>query len=166
MMNWYLIFTKPRQEYRALENLQHQGFECYLPLLLFETISTGALVIKPQPLFPRYLFIRLGHDQDSKSWIPIRSTKGVSKLVSFGIQPAKVPDELVIFLKDYEANLQTIPQKLFNAGERVRLLEGPFTGLEGIYLMSDGDRRVMVLIEILSKPVRVQVTPSSLRKLA
>jgi len=165
-MNWYLIFTKPRQECRALENLQHQGFECYLPLLLSETVVSGVLAMEPQPLFPRYLFIRLGHEQDSKSWAPIRSTKGVSKLVSFGTQPAKVHDELVTCLKEYEANLQNNPQKLFTAGERVRLLEGPFAGLEGLYQMSDGDRRVMVLIEMLSKPVRVQVTPSSVGKLA
>jgi transcriptional antiterminator RfaH len=165
-MNWYLIFTKPRQEYRALENLQHQGFECYLPLLLSETVSGGAFSILPKPLFPRYLFIRLGHEQGSKSWAPIRSTKGVSKLVTFGSQPAKVHDELVTFLKEYEANLQSTPQKLFMAGERVRLLEGPFAGLEGVYQMSDGDRRVMVLVEMLSKPVSIRLAPTSIRKLA
>jgi len=70
-----------------------------------------------------------------------------------------------LFFKEYEANLQTMPQKLFTAGERVRILKGPFAGLEGVYQMSDGELRVMVLIEMLSKPVRVQVTPSSVRKL-
>jgi transcriptional antiterminator RfaH len=165
-MNWYLIFTKPREEYRALENLKLQGFECYLPLLLSETISSGVFTILPKPLFPRYLFIRLGHDQDSKSWAPIRSTKGVSKLVTFGTQPAKVHDELVTSLKKYESNLQKTPQKLFIAGEQVRILDGLFAGLEGIYQMNDGDRRVMVLIEMLSKPVGVRMAPTSIRKLA
>ncbi|NDE05538.1 MAG: transcription/translation regulatory transformer protein RfaH [Flavobacteriia bacterium] len=164
-MNWYLVFTKPRQECRAFENLQFQGFECYLPLLLLESTAAGAFTIQSKPLFPRYLFIRLGHELNSKSWAPIRSTKGVSNLVSFGGQPAKVDDELVIMLKEYEANLQNTPQKLFVRGERVRLVEGPFTGLEAIYQISDGERRVMVLIEMLSKPVKVYVAPTSLRKL-
>ena len=48
--------------------------------------------------------------------------------------------------------------------ERVRLTEAPFAGIEGIYQMADGERRVMVLIEILSKPVAVRVAPASLRK--
>jgi hypothetical protein len=48
--------------------------------------------------------------------------------------------------------------------ERVRLTEAPFAGIEGVYQMADGERRVMVLIEILSKPVAVRVAPASLRK--
>ncbi len=40
-----------------------------------------------------------------------------------------------------------------------------FAGLEGIYQMAEGERRVLVLIEILSKPVAVRVAPSALRKL-
>jgi hypothetical protein len=37
-------------------------------------------------------------------------------------------------------------------------------GVGGIYHMADGERRVMVLIEILSKPIAVRVAPASLRK--
>jgi transcriptional antiterminator RfaH len=44
----------------------------------------------------------------------------------------------------------------------VRLTEAPFAGIEGIYQMADGERRVMVLIEILSKPVAVCVELASL----
>jgi len=46
----------------------------------------------------------------------------------------------------------------------VRLTQAPFTGIEGIYQMADGDHRVMVLIEILSKPVAVGVPTASLHK--
>jgi transcriptional antiterminator RfaH len=30
-MHWYLVHTKPIQEKCALDNLQRQGFKCYLP---------------------------------------------------------------------------------------------------------------------------------------
>jgi transcriptional antiterminator RfaH len=40
----------------------------------------------------------------------------------------------------------------------------PPAGIEGIYQMADGERRVMVLIELLSKRVRVRVAPANLRK--
>ncbi len=56
------------------------------------------------------------------------------------------------------------PERLFKPGECIRLTEGPFAGIEGIYQMNDGERRVMVLIELLSKQVRVRVAPASLRK--
>ncbi len=41
----------------------------------------------------------------------------------------------------------------------MRLTEGAFVGIEGIYEIADGERRVMVLIEMLSKPVTVRVAP-------
>jgi transcriptional antiterminator RfaH len=163
-MHWYLVHTKPRQEKCARDNLQRQGFQCYLPTLPSEKIRQGVLMVTDEPLFPRYLFIRLGQGNSAPSWAPIRSTKGVSRLVSFGIEPARVDDALIELLRAQEASLQTEPERLFKQGDRVRLTEAPFAGIEGIYQMADGERRVMVLIEILSKPVAVRVAPASLRK--
>ena len=163
-MHWYLVYTKPRQEMVALDNLQRQGFQCYLPTLPSEKLRQGMLTVTDEPLFPRYLFIRLDQGDSAPSWAPIRSTKGVSRLVSFGVEPAKVADSLVEALRAQEASVQTEPERLFKTGDRVRLTEVPFSGIEGIYQMADGERRVMVLIEILSNPVAVRVAPASLRK--
>ncbi len=163
-MHWYLVHTKPKQEKCALENLQRQGFQCYLPTLPSEKLRQGSLTVADEPLFPRYLFIRLGQGDSAPSWAPIRSTKGVSRLVSFGVEPAKVADSLVAALRALEASVQAEPERLFKHGERVRLTEAPFAGIEGIYQMADGESRVMVLIELLSKQVRVRVPLGSLRK--
>jgi transcriptional antiterminator RfaH len=165
-MDWYLVHTKPRQEKQALQHLQQQGYECYLPLLPVEKLSQGAITVAPEPLFPRYLFIHLGHESHTKSWGPIRSTRGVSRLVFFGHEPAKVHVELIEQLRQYEAMMQQAePQALFNPGQRVRLMGTPFAGLEGIYQMAEGERRVLVLIEMMSKPVTLRIMPTALRKL-
>ena len=163
-MHWYLVYTKPRQEQCALDNLQRQGYPCYLPTIPTEKIRQGLLAVVDAPLFPRYLFIHLGQGDTAKSWAPIRSTRGVSRLVSFGVEPARVADGLIAALRAQEATAQSDPARLFRPGERVRLTQGPFAGIEGIYHMTDGERRAMVLIEILSKPVAMQVAPGGLRK--
>ena len=115
-------------------------------------------------MFPRYLFIRLGIGDTAKSWAPIRSTRGVSRLVGFGSEPARVGDGLIELLRTQAAAVQTEPERLFKPGERVCLTEAPFAGIEDIYQMADGERRVMVLIESLSRQVAVKVSPASLRK--
>lgn len=163
-MHWYLVHTKPRQERCALQNLERQGYECYLPTIPTERLRQGSLALADEPLFPRYLFIRLGLDYSAKGWGPIRSTTGVSRLVSFGVEPAKVDDGLINLLRKKETAVQAEPERLFKPGERVRLTEGAFAGIEGIYQMTDGERRVMVLIEMMSKPVSIGVSPASLRK--
>ena len=163
-MHWYLVHTKPRQEKSAQQNLEQQGYQCYFPTLPSEKLRQGLLAVADEPLFPRYLFIRLGQGDSARSWAPIRSTKGVSRLVSFGIEPAKVDDGLIELLRMQEASVQGVPERLFKPGELVCLTEGPFAGVEGVCQMADSERRIMVLIELMSKRVAVRVAPASLRK--
>ncbi len=117
-----------------------------------------------EPLFPRYLFIRLGETRSAQSWVPIRSTKGVSRLVSFGVEPAKVDDRLIEILRNQEATAQAEPERLFKSGEWVKLTDGAFVGLEAIYQMADGDQRVIVLIELMNQSVAMRVAPASLQR--
>ena len=163
-MHWYLVHTKPRLEKCALENLHRQAYQCYLPTIPSEKLRQGLLTVADEPLFPRYLFIRLGHGDSAKSWAPIRSSRGVSRLVSFGIKPVRADDSLIELLRTQEEAMQGKPERFFKQGERVRFTEAPFAGIEGIYEMADGERRSMVLIDMLSKPVAVRVASASLRK--
>lgn len=163
-MHWYVIHTKPRQEQRALDNLQQQGYTCFLPLLARQKLCRGALNVVQEPLFARYLFIQLDSGQMGQSWAPIRSTRGVSRLVTFGTEPAKVNAGLIDALRAH-SSASAQAQPLFTPGERVQIKDGPFAGLEGIYQLDDGERRAMVLIELLHKPSRITLAPASLRKL-
>lgn len=163
-MHWYLVHTKPRQEKCALENLERRGYECYLPVFPKEKLRQNGVSIANEPLFPRYLFIRLGQGHADQSWTPIRSTKGVSQLVRFGVNPAKAQDALIERLRATEAAVQSNPERLFTLGEQVRLTDGAFVGIEGVYQMADGERRVMVLIELMGKPVVMKVDAVSVQK--
>lgn len=165
-MHWYVIHTKPRQEQRALDNLAQQGYTCYLPLLASEKLRRGAIKVEHEPLFARYLFIQLDSCHSSKSWTPIRSTLGVSRLVTFGAEPAKVDSLLIEALRADNLNLCEVPQRLFKPGEQVQINDGAFAGLQAIYQMPSGENRAMVLIEILSKTVELTLSPASLRKVA
>jgi len=145
-MLWYAIHSKPKQEQRALENLQLQGFEAWLPMLALEKLRRGRLAEVVEPMFSRYLFIRLDTEHDN--WAPIRSTLGVSRLVSFGNRPASMPDELIQALRGLPARA---PERLLKAGQEVRFVDGPLKGLQGIYQHADGEARAMVLVELMSK---------------
>ncbi len=164
-MDWYVIHTKPRQEARALMNLSSQGYECYLPELAKQTLHRGALEIVQEPLFPRYLFICLDSTQSGKSWGPIRSTLGVSRLVTFGFEPARVDPELIRLLKEHAKIIQTEPVKIHEPGQRVLIKEGPFAGIEAIFEMDDGESRAMVLIDLLSKPTRLKLPIANLSQI-
>lgn len=159
---WYIVHTKPRQEDRALTNLERQGYECYLPKMRIERIRRGKAMIVTEAMFPRYLFIRLDSSNQGKSWSPIRSTLGVSKLVHFGEQVARAGEALIQLLREREHSLPT--ESMFNSGDTVVILEGPFAGLQAIYQTADAERRALILLDFLSKPVKLQISPTDLRK--
>ena len=165
-MDWYVVHTKPRQEHRALVNLERQGYPCYLPVLTVEKIRQKRVVPTEEPLFPRYLFISLDSSMTGKSWGPIRSTLGVSRLVSFGQEPTRVDPALIEMLQTHDTLRDAAPQRLFETGESVVIQDGPFAGLEAIYQMNDGESRAMVLIELLNKPTPLKIDVASLRKVA
>ena len=164
MSNWHLVHTKIRQEHVAQSNLERQGYACYLPKIKAEKLRAGELKVIEEPLFPRYLFIQLETGPDAKSWAPIRSTLGVSRLVTFGQTPAKIDDDL---LESIRARSESADVQLrhFAPGEQVVVTQGPFTGVEALYRMADGQERVVVLLTILSKQVRMTVPPTSIRKI-
>ncbi|MEY4654069.1 MAG: putative transcriptional activator [Pseudomonadota bacterium] len=161
--NWYLIHTKPRQEQIALENLQNQDYPCFLPLIRVEKVRRGKLNLVDEPLFARYLFVQLDTSIESRSWTPIHSTKGVTRLVRFGMQLAKVDTGVIDFLREQVALANAEPQRLFQPGDRVRVADGPFAGLEGVFHMRDGEMRALVLIELLSRPVALRIDPAALK---
>ena len=53
----------------------------------------------------------------------------------------------------------------FEPGEQVVVTDGPFVGVEAIYQMADSEGRVMVLLNILSKPVQLSIEPAAIQKL-
>lgn len=160
---WHLVYVKPRHEYTVLDNLERQGYPCYLPQLCIEKIRRRKAVIVTEPMFPRYLFVRLDASGNGKSWSPIRSTLGVSRLVYFGNQAAKVDDVLVDMLRKQE---QATPNQPFLInGDAVVITNGQFSGIEAIYQTADSERRSMILLEILSRPVRIQIDTACLRKI-
>ena len=161
---WYLVHTKARQEDTAITNLQRQNFRCYMPMLYVEKVRRGKPVVVAEPMFPSYVFVQLDTSGQGQSWSPIRSTLGVRELVKFGGHPPKVDAELITALHEREQLQQSNPQALFAAGDKVVITDGPFAGIEAIYQTADAERRSMILLSMLNKPVAMRIEPAQLRK--
>jgi transcriptional antiterminator RfaH len=157
--NWLLLQVKPRQELRALENLERQKGECYCPQIQVEKLSRGKRIKVKDPLFPGYIFINAQPEQNGLTYTSIRSSRGVSKIVGFGVEPVKISVALIEEIKLREdADLTYINgEGLPQAGDQVDILDGPFKGLQAIYSQTDGQQRSIVFISLLH-----QKTPASL----
>ncbi len=160
---WYAIYSKPRQEVCARDNLERQGFEVHLPMIKRKKRSREKWVDVVEPLFPRYLFINLALFQDS--FYSIRSTRGVSKIVQFGNEPVKVPAGLVDKLKVSQSPGQEFidpARALFSKGDELTVIDGPFKGVTGIVQETSGQERVTMLFNLLGRENMVVVKTNNL----
>ncbi|MCI3946247.1 transcriptional activator RfaH [Pseudomonas syringae] len=156
---WYLIQTKPRQEARAAEHLQRQHFECYRPLQATAK-KTAARLPAEEALFPGYLFIRMDRVHDN--WYPIRSTRGVSRIVTFGGQPVPVRDALI---EQIRQRLSAPPADTrFTRGDTVLITAGSLSAVEAIFLTADGTERAVILLNLLQRQHKVVLPISSLSR--
>jgi transcriptional antiterminator RfaH len=168
-MKWHVIHTKVREEFRALENLQAQGFEVFLPTCKVQKKQQGKIQLATEPLFPRYLFILLS--DVTSNWFPIRSTRGVSQLLRFGTSsdPVEIPGAIVDCLKQRCAKEEPL-HELFKPGEMIEINQGPFKGLIGFFekleTLPDGLSRAMLLVEVLGSVQKLQIQLPQLRKLS
>lgn len=159
---WYLIQTKPRQEARAQEHLQRQHFESYRPVKESEK-KRGSRGAAEEVLFPGYLFIRM--DQTRDNWYPIRSTRGVARIVTFGGLPIPVKDELIEQIRE-RLLAPPAPMKVtFQQGEAVRVTADGFNDVEAIFLAADGDERAVILLNLLQREQKVTLPVSSLTRM-
>lgn len=161
---WYVVHTKPRQEVLALENLERQGYCCYLPKFRSKRAMASKLIVIDEPMFPRYLFIGVDQLFEAKGSSPIRSTRGVHELVRFGSQPAQIDFELLNAIYEREVAQQRQPNNPFKVGDRVKVVNGPLAGIESIYQAKSGEERSMILLRLLNRPVTVKVSTAQLRR--
>jgi transcriptional antiterminator RfaH len=149
MKNWYLVKTKSRQENIAQNNLENQDYDIYCPLA---EINNKQVV-----LFPGYIFIYL--DSNSQDWSPIRSTKGVLHLVRFGLNYAKIPNNLIEFIKSNQLNTAEKLKNLgkLKPGDKVQITDGVFKNCIAIFKSYKSEERIILLMKVLGQQQAINI---------
>src|SRR5215467_644281 len=148
---WFLVHARPNNERKAVYHLNAQGFRTFLPQIRKTIRHARQLRTVSAPLFPRYLFIILNLDRDR--WLSVRSTVGVSSLVTCNGRPAPVPVGIVeSLIGQSDGDLIQFGASL-TEGQSVRLLSGPFADFVGKIERLDDAGRVRVLLKMMGTAV-------------
>ncbi|CAE6952621.1 Enhances distal genes transcription elongation in a specialized subset of operons that encode extracytoplasmic components [Vibrio sp. B1REV9] len=163
MKRWYLLYCKRGEQIRAKQHLENQGVECFYPTVDVEKILRGKRQKVEEPLFPCYIFARFDYEQ-GLSFTTVRSTRGVVDFVRFGAQPKEIQGDLIYELRlldkctDEHASSESIPQP----GDEIRVKSGQFAGIDAIFQEQDGEKRSIMLVQMITKRVPVSIDNSDL----
>lgn len=157
---WYAVQSKPREEQRALENLENQGYTVFYPTWKVAKLRGGKEVPTTEALFPGYLFVHLQAGVDN--WHPIRSTRGVLRMVAFGRKPTPVPSNVVAAIQQ---RLQQMGcKKALTKGDKVSIASKTGTEIDAIFSRYDGEERVIVLLTMMQRVREVRVPVAQVKK--
>jgi transcription elongation factor/antiterminator RfaH len=155
--SWYALQVRSRKESYVASQIQGQGFECLLPT--YKNIRKWSDRVKEleQPLFPGYLFCRF----DFQNRRPVVTTPGVLQIVGFGRTAIPVPDDEIQALQlALTSGMPKQPWPYLEVGQRVRVIYGTLTGLEGILVNVKGNHRVVLSVSLLQRSVAMEVETS------
>lgn len=152
-LRWYAAYTMPRHEGVIAEQLTQMGICSYLPLWTEVRVWNQRRVTVQLPLFPGYVFVRMSLRDKSR----ILARQGIIRFVSFGSTLAVLPDDEIEKLKFTTRTWNARPYPFHTVGKRVKIRTGPFAGLEGSIIRRNGNKQIVVTLDIIESSILLQV---------
>jgi transcription antitermination factor NusG len=151
---WYAAVVRPRSEKAVAQALANRGVERYLPIYRGRYRSAGRFKDVDLPLFPQYVFCRIG----TCSRAQVLSTPGVFRFVTFGNKPAPVnASELESVRRVLSSGTELQPWPFLKVGDYVEIAEGPLKGLDGRLIHTKGKCQLILDISLLQRSVAVTI---------
>jgi len=161
---WYVIHAQTRKEREVETALGRQGLEIFLPQVTVPSRRRDRKVILRVPLFPGYLFFYA--QLDTIVYHKIIKTHHVFRLLGDG-RPVPIPEVEVEAIKTIVSGDRCYyPWTFLEKGKRVRVIDGPLTGVEGIILeIREQKRRLVVNVELFHRSVAVELADDAVERL-
>ncbi len=160
---WYVVYTSANHERRVAQQFELRGIEHFLPQ--YESVRKwkDRKVRLSLPLFPGYVFVNMV----LRNRLAVLQVPGVASLVGFSGQPAAIPAEDLLRIRDFLARGFTAePHPVLRVGERVRVTCGPLAGMEGIFVRKKNRARLIISFETIERAIAVEIGEASVEPLA
>jgi transcription termination/antitermination protein NusG len=163
---WYAIHTRSRFEQKVFDGLRGKDMEAFLPRVEVMSRRKDRRQKILVPMIPGYIFVRSILTPDD--YYPIIKTVGVVRMIGVQGKPVPATNEEIDALMILDGTDRTVQNRSYvRKGDRVMIMEGPFTGLVGFYLYHKGKgRRVVISLELLHRSLEVEIEDWALEKVS
>ncbi|HVR34885.1 MAG TPA: transcription termination/antitermination protein NusG [Methylomirabilota bacterium] len=170
---WFVIHTLSGQEMKVKESIEKRlkteemgeyVKEVLVPMEKVAEVRGGKKTVTTRKLYPGYVFVDmvlLDENQRviERPWYFIRDTQGIIGFVG-GDRPTPTPPEEIDSIKDQisESEETEKPKVHFEAGETVKINDGPFLNFSGVIEEIEPDRgKLKVTVNIFGRNTPVEL---------
>jgi transcriptional antiterminator NusG len=167
-MKWYVVHTYSGFEYKAKEALegrikqnpqlaQYFG-EILIPAEDVVELVKGKRKTSQRKYFPGYMLVKMIMNDETYSLV--KNTSRITGFVGGTTHPASIPeDEAEMLTKRISEDAQRPkPKEMFERGEIVRVVDGPFASFNGIVDEVKPEKsKIRVLVSIFGRQTPVEL---------
>jgi transcriptional antiterminator NusG len=162
---WYVVHCYSGQENKVRHNLEqrietmgmkYQIFDIIIPTVEEIEVKDGKRRTVEKRVYPGYLMVQMILTEES--WFVVRNTPGVTGFVGMGNTPTALrSEEVAQILHRMETTTPTV-RPTYKAGQKVRIVDGPFNEFVGTVDSIDMDRgKVRVLVSFFGRETPVEL---------
>ena len=164
--SWYAIRVNARHEKRVAQLLAGAEFQVYLPLVRTLRQWSDRRKMVEVPLFPGYLFVHCAMDGPNRVRL-LSASRSVLAIVGSGPRPVPIPSiEIESIRSLLQADTQVTTLARLVRGARVRVMDGPLAGVEGVVVSRRGGRRIVCSVKLLGRSVRADLEAGNVTAVA
>ncbi len=165
--NWYIIHTHTGYEDKVkanlLDRIRSAGLEDQFGDILIPTeqvveMVKGARKTSSRKFFPGYILVKM--ELNDETWHTVSETPRISGFVGDNLNPQPLPDEDAnkIIGRIKEGTNKPKPKVIFEEGDPVRVVDGPFANFQGVVDTVYPDKgRVKVMVSIFGRSTPVEL---------
>lgn len=173
-MLWYVIHVYSGFENRVIELIKEMAAErgvsnLFTDMLAPEEevkeIKRGVIVQKNRKLYPGYIYCKMLLTDNT--WNLVKSIPQVIDFLCSDRRPTAVAESVIssIFEEVEKRKEKVIVNNLFEIGEQVVVMEGPFSSMRGIIESCDKEKmKFTVAVSIFGRATPVELHSSQIKK--
>lgn len=164
-IRWYVVHTYSGYENKVKTNLMRRVASMNMSDKIFEVLvptekeldfKEGKKRVVEKKVFPGYVLVRMKLGNDS--WYVVRNTPGVTGFVSSGNRPLPLSDQEVERILHQTTPDEQAPRVAFEAGERVKVIDGPFVNFDGRIEQVNIERgKLKVMVSMFGRETPVEL---------
>lgn len=159
---WFAIYTGFRKEKYVRDLLTRKGIHCYLPLQHYTRVYTRKVKEVSIPLISCYVFVYITR----RDYVPVLETPHVLQFVRCNKDLLAIPTAEIDVLKRVVGELEVkIEPSSLQQGDRVEIIGGQLTGLQGRLAAIRGKQKLLIALETLGMDLQLEVDPKYLQKI-
>lgn len=149
---WWVAHTKSRNEKALAQDILHKDISYFLPMSWRVRRRRGRTIRSLLPLFSGYLFFC----GDERQRLEVLQTNRVANLIEV-VDQEKLAGELTQIELALRAGAVLKPHKYIKAGQLCRVIGGPLSDLQGVFVRTHGNTRLVLKVDMLGQAASVEV---------